>query len=136
MDLASVITAIGGVLSTIILGWLSTKVDWKKEKRKAEANEKENDIAHIQKSNDEWQKLYHDQYDANVQLQQNYNELRGEMFELQRQVGKMNEKIDSLKRDFSEKEKNYQLQIEKLQLENDDLREENVALKLQLEGGE
>ncbi|MDN6731050.1 MAG: hypothetical protein L0L39_02595 [Atopostipes suicloacalis] len=136
MDLASVITAIGGAITTLVLGWLSTKVDWKKEKKKAEMQESENAVAHIQKSNDEWQELYHDQREANVKLQKDYNELRNEMFKLQRQVSKMNEKIEELKNGFSEKEKNYLLQISALQEENEDLREANEILKEKLKGGE
>ncbi|MDN6664971.1 MAG: hypothetical protein L0L14_10710 [Tetragenococcus koreensis] len=135
MDLASVITAIGGAISTLILGWLSTKVDWKKEKKKAEMQESDNAVSHIQKSNDEWQELYHDQRKTNVQLQKDYNELREQMFGLQTQVSKMNEKIEELKNGFSEKEKNYLLQITALQEENDDLREANECLKEKLKGG-
>lgn len=139
MDLASVITAIGGVVTTLFLGWLSTKVDWKKEKKKAEMKENESAVAHIQKSNDEWQELYHDQRKANVQLQKDYNELREQMFGLQTQVSKMNEKIEELKNGFSEKEKNYLLQIDVLKEENTTLLEDNEALKIennQLRGGE
>lgn len=139
MDLASVITAIGGAVSTLFLGWLSTKVDWKKEKKKAEMQESDNAVSHIQKSNDEWQELYHDQRKTNVQLQKDYNELRGEMFELQKQVGKMNEKIEELKKSFSEKEQGYLIQIEALENENGELREENETMKIEihrLKGGE
>lgn len=132
MDLASVITAIGGALSTLILGWLSTKVDWKKEKKKAEIQESDNAVSHIQKSNDEWQELYHDQRDANVQLQKDYNELRAQMFSLQKEIGRVNEKIEELKKGFSEKEQGYLIQIEKLETENDELREENENMKIEI----
>lgn len=139
MDLASVITAIGGAVSTLILGWLSTKVDWKKEKKKAEMQESDNAVSHIQKSNDEWQELYHDQRKTNVQLQKDYNELRERMFELQKEIGRTNEKIEEIKKGFVEKEKGYLVQIEALENENDELREENETMKIEihkLRGGE
>lgn len=136
MDMTAVITGIVGALSTLVLGLVSKRFDYKKEQRKAameEAQKKsDNDIDKIRKAGDEWEHLYKDQLKTNKDLQKVCDDLRLEMFSLQREVNNTNKRIN----DFVEKEQGYQLQIEQLREENDDLREANEILQEKLKGSE
>ncbi|GMQ73501.1 hypothetical protein [Tetragenococcus halophilus] len=140
MNFTTIITGIVSSLCTLILGLAAKKFDWKKEQRKAEMEEESNDTQNatikMQKTNDEWERMYKLQIEDNKQLKKDYNELRKEMYELQKRVNDMNEQIEKLNAGFEEKEQGYLLQIDALKSENEDLRSENEILKEKLKGGE
>lgn len=140
MDFTTIITSVVASLCSLILGLTAKNFDWKKAHKKAELEEESNDTQNatfkMQKTNDEWERMYKMQFEENKQLKKDYNELRKEMYELQKRVNDMNDQIEKLNAGFEEKEDGYLLQIEALKAENDDLRSENEMLKEKLRGGE
>lgn len=136
MNLTAIITGVAGSLVTLLLGIVAKRFDFKKEQRKAAMDEDKSNssiqLEKMKKTNDEWERMYHEQIDANKELKKDYKQLRNEMYQLQTQVNKLNSQIADLNAGFTEKEKGYLLQIESLQEENDDLREANEILQEQL----
>lgn len=137
MDFSSLITGVVGSLATITVAVVAKLFDFKKAQRKAQMEEDKNDnniqLEKMKATNDEWERIYHDQVAANRELKKDYSQLREEMYSLQSQVSKLNQRIADLTTGFTDKEKNYLLQIEALQEENDDLVEANAELKERLE---
>src|SRR5699024_12121090 len=96
----------------------------------AELQEDKNKADNVHKTNDEWERLYNTQLRVNELLRKDYEGIKKQISDLQEQLGLLKMQVTS----FGEKEQGYLLRIEQLESENDDLREENEALKEKLKG--
>lgn len=126
MDLKIIITSLIPAVITFLGIWLSHKYDFKGIVRKAEIENKD-DIYHS------WKELSDTQKADNEELRKSIAELKLQMKELQSE-------FDQFRKDSAAKETGYQLRIEQLETENEELQEtvetltaENTALKERLE---
>lgn len=117
-------------ISAFILGIAAQRFDYKKAAMNAELQEDKNKADNVHKTNDEWERLYNTQLRVNELLRKDYEGIKKQISDLQEQLGLLKMQVTS----FGEKEQGYLLRIEQLESENDDLREENEALKEKLKG--
>jgi len=126
----TMLSPILSAISAFVLGIAAQRFDYKKEAMKAELEEDKNKTDNVHKTNDEWERLYNTQLRANELLRKDYEGIKKQISDLQEQLGLLKMQVTS----FGEKEQGYLLRIEQLESENDDLREENEALKEKLKG--
>lgn len=125
MSLQIFITSLVPTILTFLGIWLSHKYDFKGIVRKAEIENKD-DIYHS------WKELSDTQKADNAELRRNVAELQVQMKTLQAE-------FDLFRKESADKEKWYQLRIEQLETENEELQEtvetltaENIELKERL----
>ncbi|HLQ40538.1 MAG TPA: hypothetical protein VK118_06200, partial [Tetragenococcus sp.] len=118
--------------ATLVLGIVATRYDFRAKQREAKIEEKKSEPDSVHKTNDEWERLYKTQKEANDDLKTDYANVKKELDLLKKQVDSLTDKIGKLNTGFTEKEKGYLMQIELLQDENDNLREANQILQEQL----
>ena len=118
------VTFISSALTGIV-AFSSSRYNFKNDQRKAILDEDKNETESITKTNDEWERLYKTQKDANDDLKKDYELIKKQISEMQNQIGDLKSQVSA----FGEKEEGYKLRIEQLENENDDLREENDTLK-------
>lgn len=140
-----------GVLG-IISGLVASQFDFRGIVKKAEYDAKKAEIENKDDVYAGWEKLYNAQVSENQTLKQEYAEMRATVFSLQEEISKIKSEMIDFKKTTAQREEGYILQIEILENENSELKEEvleveilrvenaklkeeNKELKIKLKGG-
>lgn len=145
---ASIVVGVLGVIS----GLVASQFDFRGIVKKAEYDAKKAEIENKDDVYAGWEKLYNAQVSENQTLKQEYAEMRATVFSLQEEISKIKSEMIDFKKSTAQREEGYILQIEILENENSELKEEvleneilrienaklkkeNEELKTKLKGG-
>lgn len=144
----SIVVGVLGVIS----GLVASQFDFRGVVKKAEYDAKKAEIENKDDVYAGWEKLYNAQVSENQTLKQEYAEMRATVFSLQEEISKIKSEMIDFKKSTAQREEGYILQIEILENENSELKEEvleneilrienaklkkeNEELKTKLKGG-
>lgn len=144
----SIVVGVLGVIS----GLVASQFDFRGIVKKAEYDAKRAEIENKDDVYAGWEKLYNAQVSENQTLKQEYAEMRATVFSLQEEISKIKSEMIDFKKSTAQREEGYILQIEILENENSELKEEvleneilrienaklkkeNEELKIKLKGG-
>lgn len=144
----SIVVGVLGVIS----GLVASQFDFRGIVKKAEYDTKKAEIENKDDVYAGWEKLYNAQVSENQTLKQEYAEMRTTVFSLQEEISKIKSEMVDFKKSTAQREEGYILQIEILENENSELKEEvleveilrvenaklkeeNKELKIKLKGG-
>lgn len=144
----SIVVGVLGVIS----GLIASQFDFRGIVKKAEYDTKKAEIENKDDVYAGWEKLYNAQVSENQTLKQEYAEMRATVFSLQEEISKIKSEMIDFKKMSEQREEGYILQIEILENENSELKEEileveilrvenaklkeeNKELKIKLKGG-
>lgn len=144
----SIVVGVLGVIS----GLVASQFDFRGIVKKAEYDTKKAEIENKDDVYAGWEKLYNAQVSENQTLKQEYAEMRATVFSLQEEISKIKSEMIDFKKSTTQREEGYILQIEILENENSELKEEvlenevlrienaklkkeNEELKIKLKGG-
>lgn len=144
----SIVVGVLGVIS----GLVASQFDFRGIVKKAEYDAKKAEIENKDDVYAGWEKLYNAQVSENQTLKQEYAEMRATVFSLQEEISKIKSEMIDFKKSTAQREEGYILQIEILENENSELKEEvleneilrienaklkkeNEELKTKLKGG-
>lgn len=144
----SIVVGVLGVIS----GLVASQFDFRGIVKKAEYDAKKAEIENKDDVYAGWEKLYNAQVSENQTLKQEYAEMRATVFSLQEEISKIKSEMIDFKKTTAQREEGYILQIEILENENSELKEEvleveilrvenaklkeeNKELKIKLKGG-
>lgn len=144
----SIVVGVLGVIS----GLVASQFDFRGIVKKAEYDTKKAEIENKDDVYAGWEKLYNAQVSENQTLKQEYAEMRATVFSLQEEISKIKSEMIDFKKSTAQREEGYILQIEILENENSELKEEvleveilrvenaklkeeNKELKIKLKGG-
>lgn len=144
----SIVVGVLGVIS----GLVASQFDFRGIVKKAEYDAKRAEIENKDDVYAGWEKLYNAQVSENQTLKQEYAEMRATVFSLQEEISKIKSEMIDFKKSTAQREEGYILQIEILENENSELKEEvleneilrienaklkkeNEELKTKLKGG-
>ena len=144
----SIVVGVLGVIS----GLVASQFDFRGIVKKAEYDAKRAEIENKDDVYAGWEKLYNAQVSENQTLKQEYAEMRATVFSLQEEISKIKSEMIDFKKMSEQREEGYILQIEILENENSELKEEileveilrvenaklkeeNEELKIKLKGG-
>lgn len=144
----SIVVGVLGVIS----GLVASQFDFRGIVKKAEYDAKKAEIENKDDVYAGWEKLYNAQVSENQTLKQEYAEMRATVFSLQEEISKIKSEMIDFKKSTAQREEGYILQIEILENENSELKEEvleveilrvenaklkeeNKELKIKLKGG-
>lgn len=144
----SIVVGVLGVIS----GLVASQFDFRGIVKKAEYDTKKAEIENKDDVYAGWEKLYNAQVGENQTLKQEYAEMRATVFSLQEEISKIKSEMIDFKKSTAQREEGYILQIEILENENSELKEEvleveilrvenaklkeeNKELKIKLKGG-
>lgn len=144
----SIVVGVLGVIS----GLVASQFDFRGIVKKAEYDAKKAEIENKDDVYAGWEKLYNAQVSENQTLKQEYAEMRATVFSLQEEISKIKSEMIDFKKSTAQREEGYILQIEILENENSELKEEvleneilrienaklkkeNEELKIKLKGG-
>ena len=118
-----------GVLG-IISGLVASQFDFRGIVKKAEYDAKKAEIENKDDVYAGWEKLYNAQVSENQTLKQEYAEMRATVFSLQEEISKIKSEMIDFKKSSAQREEGYILQIEILENENSELKEEVIEIEI------
>lgn len=116
----SIVVGVLGVIS----GLVASQFDFRGIVKKAEYDAKKAEIENKDDVYAGWEKLYNAQVSENQTLKQEYAEMRATVFSLQEEISKIKSEMIDFKKSTAQREEGYILQIEILENENSELKEE------------
>lgn len=108
----------------VISGLVASQFDFRGIVKKAEYDAKKAEIENKDDVYAGWEKLYNAQVSENQTLKQEYAEMRATVFSLQEEISKIKSEMIDFKKSTAQREEGYILQIEILENENSELKEE------------
>ena len=122
----SIVVGVLGVIS----GLVASQFDFRGIVKKAEYDAKRAEIENKDDVYAGWEKLYNAQVSENQTLKQEYAEMRTTVFSLQEEISKIKSEMIDFKKSTAQREEGYILQIEFLENENSELKEEVLEIEI------
>lgn len=122
----SIVVGVLGVIS----GLVASQFDFRGIVKKAEYDAKKAEIENKDDVYAGWEKLYNAQVSENQILKQEYAEMRATVFSLQEEISKIKSEMIDFKKSTAQREEGYILQIEILENENSELKEEVLEIEV------
>lgn len=122
----SIVVGVLGVIS----GLVASQFDFRGIVKKAEYDTKKAEIENKDDVYAGWEKLYNAQVSENQTLKQEYAEMRATVFSLQEEISKIKSEMIDFKKSTAQREEGYILQIEILENENSELKEEVLEIEV------
>lgn len=122
----SIVVGVLGVIS----GLVASQFDFRGIVKKAEYDTKKAEIENKDDVYAGWEKLYNAQVSENQTLKQEYAEMRTTVFSLQEEISKIKSEMVDFKKMSEQREEGYILQIEILENENSELKEEVLEIEI------
>ena len=122
----SIVVGVLGVIS----GLVASQFDFRGIVKKAEYDTKKAEIENKDDVYAGWEKLYNAQVSENQTLKQEYAEMRTTVFSLQEEISKIKSEMIDFKKSSAQREEGYILQIEILENENSELKEEVLEIEI------
>lgn len=122
----SIVVGVLGVIS----GLVASQFDFRGIVKKAEYDAKKAEIENKDDVYAGWEKLYNAQVSENQTLKQEYAEMRATVFSLQEEISKIKSEMIDFKKTSAQREEGYILQIEILENENSELKEEVIEIEI------
>lgn len=122
----SIVVGVLGVIS----GLVASQLDFRGIVKKAEYDAKKAEIENKDDVYAGWEKLYNAQVSENQTLKQEYAEMRATVFSLQEEISKIKSEMIDFKKSSAQREEGYILQIEILENENSELKEEVIEIEI------
>lgn len=122
----SIVVGVLGVIS----GLVASQFDFRGIVKKAEYDAKKAEIENKDDVYAGWEKLYNAQVSENQTLKQEYAEMRATVFSLQEEISKIKSEMIDFKKSSAQREEGYILQIEILENENSELKEEVIEIEI------
>lgn len=122
----SIVVGVLGVIS----GLVASQLDFRGIVKKAEYDTKKAEIENKDDVYAGWEKLYNAQVSENQTLKQEYAEMRATVFSLQEEISKIKSEMIDFKKSSAQREEGYILQIEILENENSELKEEVIEIEI------
>lgn len=122
----SIVVGVLGVIS----GLVASQFDFRGIVKKAEYDAKRAEIENKDDVYAGWEKLYNAQVSENQTLKQEYAEMRATVFSLQEEISKIKSEMIDFKKMSEQREEGYILQIEILENENSELKEEVLEIEI------
>lgn len=114
----------------VIGGLVASQFDFRGIVKKAEYDTKKAEIENKDDVYAGWEKLYNAQVSENQTLKQEYAEMRASVFSLQEEIAKIKNEMADFKKSSAQREEGYILQIEILENENSELKEEVFEIEI------